>query len=107
MNLASALVDSLVTRNFDEALPFLLARIPEAQQLLGKDHGTTFKLQRMYAQCCHGKGDLTGCVATLEDLERRQRRVLGPNHPQTAATERYLASVRALIRELSLSSRDA
>ena len=55
----------------------------------------------------HGKGDLTGCVATLEDLERRQRRVLGPNHPQTAATEKYLASVRALIRKLSLSSRDA
>ena len=107
VNLASALIDSSVTRNLDEALPFLLARIPEAQQSLGKDHDTTFKLQRMYAQCCHGKGDLTECVATLEDLERRQRRVLGPNHPQTKATEKYGASVCALIRKLSLSIRDA
>ena len=63
--------------------------------------------QRMNAQCCHGKGDLTECVATLEDLERRQRRVLGPNHPQTKATEKYGASVCALIRKLSLSIRYA
>ena len=96
-NLASTLVDTL--QQFDEARAFLRDRIPEAIRTLGKNHGLTFKLQRMYAQCLYKHADasledVTTAIATLEDLDRRQTRIYGASHPQTLATREMLEKAR-------------
>ena len=96
-NLASTLVDEL--QQFDEAKAFLRDRIPEAVRALGKDHGITFVLQRMYAQCLYqndgaSRDDVTAAIAQLEDLDRRNTRTYGPAHPQTCATRDRLAEAR-------------
>ena len=90
-------VDDL--EQFDEAKAFLEDRIPEAIRALGKDHGTTFKLQRMYAQCLYqnadaSQDDVTAAIAQLEDLDRRMTRIFGTAHPQTGHTRRRLAEAR-------------
>ena len=104
---AQNLVDTLMKLgHHDEALPLLLETIPKSQRVLGKDHDQTFKLQRMYAQILIDRDgasldDLSLAVATLEDLDRRQRRTLGPDHPQRKMTQvcldfaRKRASARA------------
>ena len=97
---AANLADALMKLgHHDEALPVLLETIPKSQRVLGKDHDQTFKLQRMYAQIlCEKEGaspdDLTLAVATLEDVDRRQRRTLGPDHPQRKMTQLCLEFAR-------------
>ena len=98
VNLASSLVDDL--RQFDEARAFLRDRIPEAVRSLGKNHESTFRLQRMYAQCLFQNDgasldDITTAIATLDDLDRRQTRTFGASHPQTSCTRCQLK--RALL----------
>ena len=78
-------------QQFDEAKAFLLDRIPEAIRALGKNHETTFKMQRMYAQCLYqnadaSQDDVTTAIAQLEDLDRRTTRTYGAAHPQTSST---------------------
>ncbi|CAH0373410.1 unnamed protein product [Pelagomonas calceolata] len=112
---AQNLVDTLMKLgHHEEALPLLLETIPKSQRVLGKDHEQTFKLQRMHAQILIGKDcasldDLSLVVATLEDLDRRQRRTQGPDHPQRKMTQvcldfarkrALLARKRALVRAL-------
>ena len=97
-NLASTLVDDL--QQFDEARAFLRDRIPEAVRSLGKNHESTFRLQRMYAQCLFQNDgasldDITTAIATLDDLDRRQTRTFGASHPQTSCTRCQLK--RALL----------
>ena len=92
-----SVVDDL--EQFDEARAFLRDRIPEAIRSLGKDHGTTFKMQRMYAQCLYqndgaSRSDLTEAISKLEDLDRRQTRIFGAAHPQTNTTRFFLAEAR-------------
>ncbi len=101
-NLTSTLVDDL--RQFDEARAFLLDRIPEAIQALGKDHDVTFRLKRMYAQSLYRNDgasleDITTAIATLEDLDRRQTRIYGAAHPQAGSTRRRLAEAREKLAE--------
>ena len=53
----------------------------------------------MYGQILYEKegashDDLTLAVATLEDIDRRQRRTLGPNHPQRKMTQFCLELAR-------------
>ena len=96
-NLASTLVDAL--QQFDEARAFLRDRIPEAIRTLGKNHGTTFRLERMHAQCLYqndgaSREDVTAAIATLEDIDRRQTRIYGASHPQTLATRGMLEKAR-------------
>ena len=98
VNLAASLVDDL--KQFDEARAFLRDRIPEAVRSLGKNHESTFRLQRMYAQCLYRNDgasldDITTAIATLEDLDRRQTRTFGASHPQTCSTRCHLK--RALL----------
>ena len=98
VNLAASLVDTL--QQFDEARTFLRDRIPEAVRALGKDHGTTLRLERMHAQCLYRNDgasldDITTAIATLEDLDRRQTRTFGASHPQTCSTRCHLK--RALL----------
>ena len=107
---AANLADALMRLgHHDEALPVLLETIPKSQRVLGKDHDQTFKLQRMYAQIlCEKEGaspdDLTLAVATLEDVDRRQRRTLGPDHPQRKMTQLCLEFARGKQAFASLSS---
>ena len=96
-NLASTLVDDL--RQFDEAKAFLLDRMPESIRALGKDHATTYALQRMYAQCLYqnadaSQDDVTAAIAQLEDLDRKITRTYGTAHPQTDTTRFFLAEAR-------------
>ena len=84
---------------FDEASAFLRDRIPEAIRTLGKNHDTTFRLQRMYAQCLFlndgaSRSDLTEAISKLEDLDRRMTRIYGASHPQTESTRDRLAEAR-------------
>ena len=86
-------------QQFDEAKAFLLDRIPEAIRALGKNHETTFKMQRMYAQCLYqnadtSQDDVTTAIAQLEDLDRKMTRTYGAAHPQTSCTRRCLAKAR-------------
>ena len=65
----------------------------------GKDHGNTFVLQRMYAQCLFqndgaSRSDLTEAISKLEDLERRMTRTYGAAHPQTSSTHCCLEVAR-------------
>ena len=97
VNLASSLVDTL--QQFDEARAFLRDRIPEAVRALGKDHGTTLRLERMHAQCLYrnngaSRDDITTAIATLEQLYRRITRIYGATHPQTRGTQDYLEKAR-------------
>ena len=97
---ANNLADTLMKRgHYHEALPLLLETIPKSQLALGKNHDYTFKLQRMHAQILYEKegashDDLTLAVAMLEDVDRRQRRTLGPNHPQRKMTQARLELAR-------------
>ena len=89
---------------FDEARAFLRDRIPEAVRALGKDHGLTFKLQRMYAQCHYenddaSRDDVATAIAALEDLDRRCTRIYGAAHPQTSHTRDRLAEAREKLAE--------
>ena len=106
LNLASSLIEEPSTRNIDEALPLLRDGIAEAQRAFGRDNIYTFKFQRMYAKCLYEKenaslGDINKAVATLEDVERRERRVLGSEHPQTRGTRILLEGARDLARRHS------
>ena len=97
VNLASTLVDNL--EQFDEARTFLRDRIPESIRVLGKDHVTTFRLERMNAQCLFqnddaSRDDVATAIAALEDLDRRVTRVYGAAHPQTRSTRDRLAEAR-------------
>ena len=97
VNLASSLVDTL--QQFDEARAFLRDRIPEAVRALGKDHGTTLRLERMHAQCLYrnngaSRDDITTAIATLEELYRRITRIYGATHPQARGTQDYLEKAR-------------
>ena len=99
-NLASTLVDDL--EQLDEARAFLRDRIPEAIRVLGKDHGITFVLRRMYAQCLYqndgtSREDVTAAIAALEDIDRLMTRVYGASHPQTGSTRARLAEARAIL----------
>ena len=97
VNLAASLVDTL--QQFDEARTFLRDRIPEAVRALGKDHGTTLRLERMHAQCLYrndgaSRDDITTAIATLEELYRRITRIYGATHPQARGTQDYLEKAR-------------
>ena len=92
-------------QQFDEAKTFLRDRIPEAVRALGKDHGITFVLQRMYAQCLYqndgaSRDDVTAAIAQLEDLDRRMTRTYGTVHPQTNTTRFFLAEARQKLAHL-------
>ena len=103
VNLAATLVDAL--QQFDEARAFLRDRIPEATRSLGKDHGTTLRLERMHAQCLYrndgaSRDDITTAIATLEELYRRITRIYGATHPQTRGTQDYLEKARETLARL-------
>ena len=90
---------------YDEARSFLRDRIPEAVRSLGKDNDSTFKLQRMYAQCLYKHADasledVTTAIATLEDLDQRMGRIYGNANPQAQWTRKLLEEAREKLARL-------
>ena len=100
-NLASSLIEA---RAFDEATPFLRQQVPVANQALGLDHVRALTLASLLSFALRNNPD-----ATRDDLResesiavnvlQRQRRVLGPAHPKTKASERTLSLIRKQLKE--------
>jgi len=92
---------------FEEAKALLRKTIPMAQRALGESHGLTLRMRKTYAEAIYmdpgaTPDDLCEAVATLEEIARTARRVLGGAHPFVLALE---ASMR-LSRE-ALHNREA
>ena len=99
-NYASSL---FLLQRFEEAKALLRRTTPVARRVVGDGHILTLKMRWIYAKALYKADaatldDLRGSVATLEDLERTARRVLGSAHPFTMAIERELPKARAALR---------
>jgi len=88
---------------FEEATSMLRRTIPVAQRVLGKGDAVTLKI-RWSCACALWRDpaatldDLREAVATLEDVERTARRLLGGPHPITKGTVSELRNARAALR---------
>ena len=92
-------------KHYKEAKGLLLRNIPVARRILGEGHRLTLKMRLNYAQSLYMDvygstlDDLHESVTTLEDLDRRSRRMLGIAHPFTKGVAIDLFQART---ELSL-----
>ena len=82
-------------KRFGELKPFLRKTMPVARRVLGEGNDTTLRLRCIYGQSLYRNDvatldDLREAVATLEDVERIARRVLGGPHPITVEIEQAL-----------------
>ena len=95
-NYATILVE---LRRFEEANSLLCKMIPVARRLLGESNDITLRMRGVYAfalsKNCVTLDDLHEAVSTLEDVERRARRVFGGAHPTTTSIEDELRFARA------------
>ena len=94
-NLATSL---LGCERYEEAKPFLRARIPEAASELGTEHATVLTLRCNYASALFTEGrsrdNLVEAVALLEELSSTARRVFGTAHPITMTISGNLGRAR-------------
>ena len=83
---------------YEEAKPFLRARIPEAASELGTEHATVLTLRCNYASALFTEGrsrdNLVEAVALLEELSSTARRVFGTAHPITMTISGNLGRAR-------------
>jgi len=91
-NYATSLID---VHRYAESKHLMRKSIPVARRVLGEGHELTLGMRRNYAQtlCTDPSAtldDLREAVATLEDVERIARRVLGGPHPITVEIEQAL-----------------
>jgi hypothetical protein len=99
-NCGSSLVE---LRRCEEAKPLLLKMIPVARRVLGDNDENTIRMRWNYAESIWRDAaatldDLREAVATLEDIARTTRRVLGGAHPTTTDIERDLRNARVVLR---------
>ena len=75
-----------------EAKQFLSEQIPLFYDVCGTDDLETIKMRWRYAGVLsqQNEGNHTEAVATLEDVVRRCRRILGNQHPLTARAQNML-----------------
>ena len=90
-------------QHFEEAKELLCTTIPVAQRVLGESDEFTLKMRNNYAEALYEDDratldDLREAVATLEELERTARHVLGGAHPTAVGIEGYLRDARAALR---------
>ena len=90
-------------RRFEEARKLLRKMTPVARRTLGDDNSLTLVMRWAYARS-YGDTDATlddicEAEATLADTERIAERVLGSEHPLTAAIERDLINARGAIAD--------
>jgi hypothetical protein len=77
--------------------------MPVARRVSGESSDLTLKMRWLYAVTLYEDpgatlDDLREAVATLEEIERISRRVLGGAHPDTAGIEYSLEKSRAALR---------
>ena len=95
---------------FEEAKSLLRKTIPVARRVFGEGNNLTLKMRKIYAQALYKDAvatleDLHEAVATLEDVGRIARRVLGGTHPFTKSSENEVQNARAALRASALSSK--
>ena len=86
--------------------------MPVARRVLGESNDLSLKMRWNYAVAlCQDDGatldDLREAVATIEDIERIARRVLGGAHPLTGAFECELRGARAVLHARETPSTSA
>ena len=89
-------------QHFEEAKSLLRKTIPVARRVLGENTDLTLRMRLVYAEALYKDAsstldDLRESVATLEELNRTARRVLGNAHPLTTAFEGDLRAARAAL----------
>ena len=99
-NTASTL---LKLERYQEAKALLRRTLPVARRVLGENDETTIRMRWIFGHALNLDAsatldDLREAVATLEDTERRARRVLGGAHPITTGIEGDLRQARAALR---------
>ena len=91
-------------QRFKEAKSLLRRTLPVARRVLGQNDRTTLGMQSIYAEALYGDPsatlrELREAVTTLEDAERRARRVFGGAHPTTVGLGAELKLLRESLRE--------
>ena len=98
---ASNYADTLLNlERFAEAKALIRKAIPVARRVLGEGDEITLRMRWNYATALYEDAgamldDVREAVATLEELARTARRVLGSAHPNTAEIEATLRTARA------------
>jgi len=101
---ANNYADSLrILKRFKEAKALLRKSMPVARRVLGDSGEATLTMRLLYARTLVRDtsatlDDLREAVATLEDLERITRRVLGSAYPITIGVEGELRHARTTLR---------
>ena len=85
-----------------EAKRILLKVIPNARRTLGAEHDLTLNLREIYGNFLYqdpsaSRGDVVDAIEIFEDVQRRVRRVFGPDHPNWRALPRELAAAREML----------
>ena len=93
----------LSLRRFEKAKSLLRKIMPVARRVLDDSNELTIRMGWIYAEAlCPDTsatlGDLREAVATLEEIERTARRVLGGAHPTAVRIEQSLYNARAALR---------
>ena len=91
-------------RRFEEAKALMRKILPVARRFSGDDDENTLRMRLNYAGAlCQDPGatldDLREAVATLEDMERTARRVLGGARPLTKSLGNALHESRAILAD--------
>ena len=86
-----------------EAKSLLRRTLPVARRVLGESSELALSMRSNYGMALHADDgatldDLREAVATLEELERDMRRVLGGAHPTVSTMKRNLRHARAALR---------
>ena len=90
---------------FDEARAFGREQVALARRALGADNSLTLSIEQGNARSQWKDPDATretlrAVAKTLQDLIRRQRRVLGANHPELLETQQDLSELEARLASL-------
>jgi len=88
---------------YKEAKSLLRKTIPVARRVLGENHDVPLRMRQSYAEAlykddCATLNDVREAVASLEEIERTARRVLGGANPITSMMEESLREVREALR---------
>ena len=101
-----------IAERFEEAEAWLRKVMPVARRVFSESHEVTLRMRWNYAEALWRRNgatlhDLREAVATLEELERIARRVLGDAHPHTEGVEDELQEARAALAARETPSQSA
>ena len=84
---------------YEEAKALMRKTIPVARRTLGDEHDLTLNFRDTYAECLYqdpsaSRDDVAEAIEISEDVQRRARRVFGPDHPNWTHLPRHLMAAR-------------